>query len=374
MRAIVIGLGRVGFSLSKEKTRGFASSHFGAYCMHEEIDHVIAVDRDQRRLAECAEWFNKLETAIKPDKDVTFVSDYAQAVSEWNPDIASVCVPTPFHYEVMRNICHQKGPGVICLEKPIAPSLGQAYEISKLAGGIFKDSKKPKIAINFPRRWDERYQLIKRQIDSGQIGKPLVMIGLHPGPLLRTGIHMLDLFNWYLGEPDLVTGSTEQKETWMNEEFPGTNDWPGSGVIRYGGNSYAILANMGLTIPSLVLFELYIYASKGAIKVEDNGRNVRFQQIQQSEHYAGLKELITEREMGPRINGEYDPLITFGAKTVDDLVRCSYDPDHMPKCTIEDGIRAQRLVHLIRQSKLTRQSITILHPKDADLNEIIRSH
>lgn len=369
MRAMVIGLGRVGFSLSKEKTRGFSSSHFGAYCVHKEIDHVIGVDSDQRRLSECADWFEKLEPAIKPDQDVTFMSDYAKAVSEWNPEIASVCVPTPFHYEVMRNICHKKGPKVICLEKPIAPSLGEAYQISKLAGDVFADSKRPKVAINFPRRWDERYQLIKRQIDSGQIGKLLVMIGLHPGPLLRTGIHMLDLFNWYLGEPDLVAGATEQKETWMNEEFPETNDWPGSGVIRYEGNSYALLANMGLTIPSLVLFELYIYGSGGAIKVEDNGRNVRFQQIRQSEHYADLKELRTESELTPR-----SPLITFGTRTVDDLVRCANDPDHMPGCTIEDGIRAQRLVHLIRQSKLTKQSITILQPKDVDPNEIIRSH
>ncbi len=374
MRAMVIGLGRVGFNFSKEKTRGFASSHLGAYYLHKKIDHVIAVDSDQQRLSECADWFQKLEPAIKPAKDVTFMSDYTKAVNEWNPDIASICVPTPLHHEVMRNICHKKGPRVICLEKPIAPSLGQAEQISKLAGKVFAESKRPKVAINFSRRWDERYQLIKRQIDSGEIGKPLMMIGLHPGPLLRSGIHMLDLFNWYFGEPELVIGTAEQKETWMNEQFPGTNDWPGSGVIRYENNSYAILANMGLTIPSFVLFELYIYGSDGAIKVEDNGRNVRFQRIHQSEHYTGLKELRTERELEPCSNDEYSPSTTFGTRTVDDLVRCVNDSNHIPACTIEDGIKAQLLVHMIRQCKLNKQSIEILRPKDADAKEIIRSH
>jgi len=265
-----------------------------------------------------------------------------------------------------------QGPSVICLEKPIAASLSEANQIANHVAQIYTDHKKPKVAVNFTLRWDERYQSVKTQIDLGRIGKPLLAIGLHPGPLLRSGIHMLDLFNWYLGEPDRVIGMTEVEGNWMTEEFPETNDWSGSGIIHYKGDSYALLANMGLSIRGLVLFELFIYGADGAIKIEDNARSVRIQRIESSEHYAGLKELKTQEQLGLGPTTQGSPMI----RMVDDLVQCVKDQDRVPQCTIEDAIRAQRLVHLIRQCKLSpdMRSIDIMRPENVDVTETVRSH
>jgi predicted dehydrogenase len=371
MKAMVIGLGRVGWSYSTEKGRGFASSHFGAYYVHNEVDTLVAVDSDKKRLAECAQWFRDANFHMGPRKDVMFLSNCAEAVRNCVPDIASVCVPTPMHADVMRKICHEHGPKVICLEKPLAPNLVQAKDIGEQVAQTYADHKRPKVAVNLTRRWDERYQLVEFQIHSGRIGTPLLALGLHPGPLLRTGIHMLDLFNWYLGEPDRLVGIVEARDNWMTEKFPETNDWSGSGIIRYKNGSYAMLANMGLNISTFVLFELFIYGDKGAIKIEDNGRSVRIQQIQESEHYADLKELKTEDHLGPVRASADDPM----TRMVDDLVQCVKDPDRIPRCTIDDAIRAQRLVHMIRQCKLSpdMSRIEIMSAENVDVSETVRS-
>jgi hypothetical protein len=62
MKAMVIGLGRVGFSYSTESQRGFSTSHVGAYLFHPDIDTVIGVDTDKEKLEEAALW----DREIKP--------------------------------------------------------------------------------------------------------------------------------------------------------------------------------------------------------------------------------------------------------------------------------------------------------------------
>jgi predicted dehydrogenase len=220
MKAMVVGLGRVGWRYSLEKGRGFTASHLGAYYAQENIDTIIAVDKDEKRLSECARWINKVHQS--PKKKVLFTSNVVDAIRRWAPEVASVCVPTPLHYHVMRELCQERGgPEVICLEKPVAPSLKDTETITNEVSQAGSKFGKPKVAVNLTRRWDDAYQRVKRLIDQGRIGKPILAIGSHPGPLLRSGIHMLDLFNWYLGEPK---GGSEMIET---------NDWNGSGLIPY---------------------------------------------------------------------------------------------------------------------------------------------
>jgi predicted dehydrogenase len=367
MKAMVVGLGRVGWHYSLEKGRGFSASHLGAYYGHKDVDTVIAVDSDEKRLSECARWLGRVHRT--PKKKTMFASDPAEAIKKWKPEIASVCVPTPSHSQVMRAMCQERdGPRVICLEKPVALSLREAEGVADEVATAYSKYGKPKVAVNFTRRWDDRYVQVKSLIDKGRIGKPLLAIGLHPGPLLRSGIHMLDLFNWYLGETESVSGLVEAEDNWMTQAYSGTNDWNGSGLIHYKNGSYAALANMGLNKPGFVLFELYIHGEKGAIKIEDNGRLVRFQSLARSQHYSGLRELVTLRESKPKKRKSMDPM----ARMVNDLVQCAKNPAAIPQCTLRDAVNAQRLVHLIRQSSGKRS--VRLSPEEVDLSETIMSH
>jgi predicted dehydrogenase len=372
MKAMVIGLGRVGWSYSREEGRGFASSHFGAYYTHKDIESVIAVDSDEKRLSECERWFQQGKSARKVSKEVLFVKDYNEALKKYSPEIVSVCVPTSAHRNVMLDICTGLGPRVVCLEKPVTPSLREANEIAEHVARTYGEFEKPKVAVNFTRRWDERYQFLKSQVEMGRIGRPVLAIGLHPGPLLRSGIHMLDLFNWYLGKPNRVAGMVEAKANWMTEEFPETNDWSGNGMIQYTGDAYAILANMGLNMRGFVLFELSIYGTKGAIKVEDNGSSVRVREIQNSKRYDGLKELATLGASMPIQSAVDTPMF----RMVNDLVDCAKDKNRLPQCTLDNGIQAQALVHLIRQGKsdFDAQSVPVFSISDVEEDDTINSH
>jgi len=360
---MVIGLGRVGWSYSKEKGRGFGSSHFGAYYTHRDIDSVVAVDANAKRLSECARWFQRTNQRRRMGKEVVFVQDYVEALRKYRPDVVSVCVPTPLHNEVMKNLCYEDGPRVICLEKPIAPSLVEAMQIAKRVANACEQFGKPCVAVNFTLRWDRNWRTMKHWLPRIE---PVVAHGKHPGPLLRTGIHMLDMFNNFFGDPVRVIGESDASyPSWMTRKMPETDDYSGWGVVEYANGTRAYLVGGELAKEDpYVLFEMEILGKKGAILARRNGADISLELAKQSKRYKGLRELEpdTSKHIVAATN---NPRVTM----VDDLVRCVRDSRRRPACDLQDAIKAETLVHLIRQSHLKW-----IKPEEVDTTESIRSH
>jgi predicted dehydrogenase len=363
VKAMVIGLGRVGWAYSKEEGRGLAASHFGAYYLHKDIDTVIAVDSDEKRLAECSQWFKLSRALARAGKEVVFASNYVEPLNQLRPEIVSVCVPTPFHGEVMLRLCEDYVPNVICLEKPVAPSIEEAERIKGRVDATYAKTRRPKVAVNFTLRWDEGWRKVKPWLDRI---KPIVAYGYHPGPLLRTGIHMLDMFNYLFGDPVRVIGeSGEGFPTWMTRKMPGTDDYGGWGIVEYrdGIRAYLVGGELAKEDP-YVLFELEIYGKDGAILVRHNGNDMVLEIARESKHYSGLRELQHEISEHPETTTNIQRMAM-----VDDLVQCVKDPDRQPASDLTSAIKAQALVHLIRSSHLRWLGL-----QDVDFRDAIKSH
>ncbi|WP_418913987.1 Gfo/Idh/MocA family protein [Agathobaculum sp.] len=121
-------------------------------------------------------------------------------------DIDAVVVTTldPFHEQyVMAAI--KAGKYVFC-EKPLAPEADACKRIveAEMASG------KQLVQVGFMRRYDPGYGQLKKAIDSGKYGQPLMLHCVHrnydaPGfttsmPVENSMIHEIDVLRWLLGE------------------------------------------------------------------------------------------------------------------------------------------------------------------------------
>jgi predicted dehydrogenase len=272
MKVAIIGLGRVGFDFGLEE-RPQPASHVHTYLQHDTVTQIGLCDSNKEKLAEV---FSK----IKSDKIISLFGSVSN-LEDMQPDIVSICTPTETHKDMVKQVSEIKSVRAIMLEKPIASSLADADEIINVC-----KTKKITLSVNHTRRWDLMYtQFLPLRYNFNY------MVGYHPGPLIRTGVHLLDLFNMLMRKkpvdvqafgimhPNYVTQM-------FNEENP---DFNISGCVRYEDNSIAVL-HSGKHIPKAVLFEIDMFTDIGRIKISENGDKEEEFYLDQSLRYKGLTE------------------------------------------------------------------------------------
>ena len=114
LRVAVIGAGNMG------------KNHLRNYFMMDDAELVGLAD------------INPETEKLAKEFKATFFTDYKTMLDELKPDAVSIVVPTPFHYEVAREVMSR---GIHCLlEKPIASSVEEAEKLialSKDQGVVF---------------------------------------------------------------------------------------------------------------------------------------------------------------------------------------------------------------------------------------------
>ncbi|MDX6232063.1 MAG: myo-inositol 2-dehydrogenase / D-chiro-inositol 1-dehydrogenase [Nocardioidaceae bacterium] len=120
-------------------------------------------------------------------------------------DAVIVCSWGPTHEQyVVASI--KAGKPVFC-EKPLATTTDACQRIidAEVAGG------KRLVQVGFMRRYDASYRALKRAIDSGGVGAPLIYYSGHRNPsvpehytkdmaIVDTAVHDFDVTRWLLGE------------------------------------------------------------------------------------------------------------------------------------------------------------------------------
>jgi predicted dehydrogenase len=128
-----------------------------------------------------------------------------------------VASPTPLHPEHIRTVA--RAGKAVFTEKPVGLSLTHTDEVlAEVAetGVLFQ--------IGFQRRWDERYRLVKKVIDSGDIGEPVLLkahgrdpdasnpanwgLDRNGGLFLNCAIHDYDVARYLLGREVEAVGAT----------------------------------------------------------------------------------------------------------------------------------------------------------------------
>ena len=127
-------------------------------------------------------------------------------IGDPNVDAVIVTSSGPTHEEyVVASIA--AGKPVFC-EKPLATTTGACRNI--MAAEVEHGSRL--VQVGFMRRYDAAYRALKRAIDSGAIGAPLVYYSGHRNPsvpesytkdmaIVDTAVHDFDVTRWLLGHP-----------------------------------------------------------------------------------------------------------------------------------------------------------------------------
>ena len=126
-------------------------------------------------------------------------------IADDNVDAVIVCSWGPTHEQyVVASV--EAGKPVFC-EKPLATTTEACRHImdAEVASG------KRLVQVGFMRRYDASYRALKRAIDSGAVGAPLIYYSGHRNPsvpehytkdmaIVDTAVHDFDVTRWLLGE------------------------------------------------------------------------------------------------------------------------------------------------------------------------------
>lgn len=242
----------------------------------------------------------------------------------------------------MYNVC-----GIIVhnCEKPLAQSLKEADEIIETC-----KKHNVQLAVNYSRRWSEPYIDLKLGLE--ELGNFISVVGIHHGPLFRTGSHVLDLFNMIISEKPLTAQAFgNPRPNYLTYEKK-TDDYNINGIIGYA-DSEAVLIS-GEQKP-YVLFELDVFCRRGRIRVLDNGENVEVYRNRKSNRYPDLNELqlhMTQNYCDD--NPLFNAIRTLTAKYPQNL------------CTGEDARQTLHLALALHFSSMNGQLPILLRdvPKD----------
>jgi predicted dehydrogenase len=251
----------------------------------------IVIDRDEKKAKRLAD---SLAAAA--------AIDWRAAVDD--PNISAVLVLTyPDTHAEIAIAALEAGKDVLC-EKPLTRTEAEARALLAAA-----DKSGRTLKCGFNHRHHPAVLEAHRLFESGLIGKavfgrgrygiggrtgietewrsdPAIVSG---GQLMEQGIHLVDLFVWFLGKVSRVTG------------FTSTNRWP---IPPLEDNGFALLQTTSGAIASIHssltqwtnLFELEIYGEKGSLVVRGLGASY------------GVEELVVS---------QHDPSAPFSHKTIE---------------------------------------------------------
>src|SRR5215208_8546213 len=142
MKVAVIGAGYWGPNL----IRNFLSQ--------DEVENVIACDRDENRLAKMRRTFHGIEIS----------TDYEEVIGRADIEIVAIATPVSLHYEIAKK---SLSAGKHCwIEKPMTVNSAEAEELIELA-----DKKNLKIFVDHTFIYTGAVRKMKEIITSGRLGE-----------------------------------------------------------------------------------------------------------------------------------------------------------------------------------------------------------
>lgn len=318
-RAGIVGCGRIGCTFDDEPSRGYVSTHAGAYTRTPGVDLVALADIDEKRLRHCADSFGV------PGQ----YPGYAEMLGEEKLDVLSVCTWNDTHLEIVRAAVESGVRGVFC-EKPIADSLDAADEMIRLCAewGVT-------LLINHQRRFDPMYQEVAALLKSGGLGRVQQATSYYTAGVANTGSHLFDLLRFYLGDALWVRGSYSRNPS-PNEQDPNIDGW-------VGFHNGTVAALQALDSGAYMIFETTFLGTEGRLRLT-SGDTIEFEAVGESPRFAGYQELIPT---GPPVDsgGPHEFMLAGVAHLIDCV-----ETGRPPACSGADGRAALEIVCALHES------------------------
>lgn len=305
-------------------------------------------------------------------------TDVAELIKKEKIDLAVVCTPHPFHLEPAQQAALQ-GANIL-VEKPLASTLEDADKIistCKKAG--------VKLGVVSQRRWYEPVLRVKKAIEAGKIGKPVLgtvnMLGWRDksyydadkwrgnwkteggGVLVNQAPHQLDILLWFMGEVEEVYG------IWRNLNHPYIEvEDTALAVIKFrnGGIGNVIVSN---SQKPGIYGKVHVHGENGASAgVQTDGgamfiagmKGILDPPVNDLWTIPGEEELVEKWKMEDvRHFSSIDPMTHYMERQIEDFL-FALDENRDPLVTGEDGRRTVELFTAIYRS--TRDNLPIKLP------------
>ncbi len=254
------------------KTRGIAVIGSGAIA-----DQHLGAIRDLPHAKLVGVYSRGAEKAKKigEREKCRWTTDYKDLLKDPAVEIVDIVTSSGSHASITREAL-QAGKHVL-VEKPMAMTSAEANELIALA-----KSKGLTLGVVSQRRFEDQHEAVKRVVDSGGIGKLLLVevscpyyrdqayydsadwrgkIATDGGAIMNQGIHSVDLMLWFAGPAKSVMGKTATQTHRMEAE-----DLALAIVMFESGAFGTIMASTSIQ-PGFTPC-LNLYGEKGSIKLE----------------------------------------------------------------------------------------------------------
>lgn len=321
-QAAIIGTGRIGFLLGKDRRREQPAAHTAALNANNRIKLAAGCDIDGTRLALWQKENPKAKTFGHIDA----------LLSKINADIIVIAVNEDAHLSATLKALNNR-PRLIILEKPVALNSDEALKIQSTSNRL-----QVPIMVNHERRFSKDYQIAKELIETNALGDLQLVCGaLWSGmrvysvsqdntgaySLIHDGTHLVDIVQYLLGqrlENPTVSNIVRDREN----------------SVRQAQVNYLTANNIAVSLTfsgqcKYFGFDLELRFSEGRILI---GNGVfRVEKKRESPYYSGFFSLLKEKKYKPAKKSGYFSNMVQNA--VDFL-----DGNAALESTLEDGINA----------------------------------
>lgn len=265
LRALIIGCGAIAGGYDEaEPASARVLTHAKAYRDHPGFETVACVEPDPaRRAAFMATWGIPAGFASLAEVDVAY-------------DVASVCVPTPFHAETLESLL--PGPArLVFAEKPLTDDLERSRAIVAAYGAAGKP-----LMVNYFRRWAPGLIRLRDEIADGRWGVFQKGSAWYTKGLLNNASHFLDLLAFLIGplSPVAALGKVED----------GRDGDPTLDVVVAGPNG-APIHLLGADMHAFSVFEADLLFSHGRVSLTDSAFQITRRPVTDSARFAGYRVL-----------------------------------------------------------------------------------
>ena len=275
-KTAIIGLGQIGYKIDEDSFRTIIWSHAKAYKKHNKTKLIAVCDIDKTSYDDFKIYYPNID----------FYDDYVKMVEDVEIDIVSICTPTPTHLDIVRNIAKSKPPKAIFIEKPMGKNIKEAHEIVKLC----KDSGTI-LAVNYMRRWENKYRSIKKLIDDNIMGDLYSLTAYGSTALLTSTSHLIDIFLYYGGDIAWLIGKLQKDYV---RKVHGVSDKGGCAFVKFKNGAFGFLKGISKN-PYNYMFEIDLLFSDGRVTISKDGAKISIEKFTSNDKSSGSKYKTLEQ-------------------------------------------------------------------------------
>ncbi|MCC6705877.1 MAG: Gfo/Idh/MocA family oxidoreductase [Thermomicrobiales bacterium] len=317
-RAGIIGLGRISSTIDDEVIGHprVALPYAHMACLREvpEIEVVAGADGYQEQR-------DAFSTRWGVDN---LYADYREMLAKERLDYVTIATPAKPRHDIFMD-CVNAGVKAIYAEKPISLSLADADEMvaAARAKGIV-------VGVGCTRRWDPYWQMIRAQIENGELGDLLQVNVMGSAGISHNGSHMIDLIR-FLVDDDVawVFGESESDELAASDDDHQVNGYL---AFRGGVRSFIRTWSSGASD-----WSVEVVGTRGTIRAFADGLETDW--IERSGRSDYAKRFIPRPQ---RINAP-------GVNAIYDLMAC-IESGGKPACSGDDAVKALEIAIALRES------------------------